>query len=80
MPCNFPCRRFKGFRDIHGLNFHITNQFTYLEEYRGKVLEKIDKFANVEPTMQQVLNSSNCKKCRDYFGKTGEDSFFIDIV
>lgn len=67
MPCAI---RFKYFRDVNGLSYYMTNSLSDIEEQRLNALKAIANF-RIEPSLHEIVEGGDCKKCRDYLGKLG---------
>ena len=62
--------RFRTFRDVTGLNYYLATEFSNLLEKREKVLSMINKLP-IDPTIEEIVEGSNCSRCRSYLNKTG---------
>ena len=62
--------RFRLFRDASGLAYLVSAEFKTLMDARDKAVKGIRNIS-VIPDEAEILDGSDCQRCRNYFGKTG---------
>lgn len=64
------CFRLRNFRDMNGLAFIVGSEFSKLVENRKKAVQAVCGIPD-KPSEADILEGSNCSRCRDYFMKSG---------
>lgn len=62
--------RFRMFRDASGLAYIVSAEFKTLVDAREKAVKGIRSMSTAPDTLE-ILDGSDCQRCRNYFGKTG---------
>ncbi|RYH30271.1 hypothetical protein EON65_05715 [archaeon] len=63
-------KKYQDIREVSGLLYLLGPDFERLCSVRQDALAEILKLQR-NPKKKEVANSSNCRRCREYFGKTG---------
>lgn len=70
--------RFKSFHSFQGLILIMSTVYSELIELRKKALKSLSELVS-NPSQNLIDESSNCRVCRDYLGKTGTPCFMCTL-
>ena len=70
--------RFKSFQSFQGLILIMSTVYSELIELRQKALNSLSELES-NPSQNLIDESSNCRVCRDYLGKTGAPCFMCTL-